>query len=63
VTGRRTFFLYTNYPAAGIKVFDGFYDNNNMISYVIKDSLLVYPFQSNEINLYVSSVDIPASLI
>lgn len=58
--GAADIFSYTNYPAAGIRVFDGFYDNNNMISYVIKDSLLVYPFQSNEINLYVSSVDIPA---
>ena len=58
--GAADIFTYTNYPAAGIKVYDGYYDENNTIQFSLKDSLLVWPLQGNDVNLYVSSVDIPA---
>ncbi len=53
-------FTFTNNPATGIRVFRGFYDGANTIQFVIQDSLLEYSQQSFEVNLYVSSADIPA---
>ncbi|MBA3648463.1 MAG: T9SS type A sorting domain-containing protein [Chitinophagales bacterium] len=46
--------------ATGIRVFRGYYNCSNHIQFSIADSLLVYPFQGNMLNLFVSSVDIPA---
>jgi hypothetical protein len=53
-------FTFTNNPATGIRVFSGFFDMNNTIQFVLQDSLLEYSQQSFDVNLYVSSADIPA---
>lgn len=53
-------FTFTNIPATGIRVYKGSYSSENVISFEIADSLLEYPFNSFEVNLYVSAVDIPA---
>lgn len=53
-------FTFTNNPATGIRVFKGSYTLENAIQFELVDDLLQYPFNSFDVNLYVSSVDIPA---
>ncbi len=59
-------FTYTTGPVfpspqgVGIQVYRGYYDGNNRIAFVNADSLLRYPSDTSLLNLYVSSVDIPA---
>ncbi|MBK9730010.1 MAG: VCBS repeat-containing protein [Chitinophagaceae bacterium] len=53
-------YTHTHNPATGIRVFKGSYDINNVIQFQLVDDLLQYPFNSFEVNLYVSAVDIPA---
>lgn len=55
-------FTFTNIPATGVRVFQGSYDVNNVIQFQLVDSLLEYPFNGFEVNLFVSAVDIPAVL-
>ncbi|MDW8394492.1 MAG: T9SS type A sorting domain-containing protein [Chitinophagales bacterium] len=47
-------------PGFGIQVYQGYYDSNNRIQFVNADSLLKYPVNSLEVNLFVSPIDIPA---
>ncbi|MBX7109887.1 MAG: T9SS type A sorting domain-containing protein [Chitinophagales bacterium] len=53
-------FTHTHNPATGIRVFNGSYDANNVIQFQLADDLLEYPFNSFQVNLFVSAVDIPA---
>lgn len=53
-------FTFTNIPATGVRVYKGAYTTDNVITFEVADSLLEYPFNSFEVNLYVSAVDIPA---
>ncbi|MEO6167157.1 MAG: FG-GAP-like repeat-containing protein, partial [Chitinophagales bacterium] len=55
-------YTFTNNPATGIRVFTGSYSTGNAIQFQLTDNLLEYPFNSFQVNLYVSAVDIPAIL-
>ncbi len=47
-------------PGFGIQVYQGYYDANDRIQFFNVDSLLKYPVNNIEVNLFVSPVDIPA---
>lgn len=47
-------------PGVGIQVYRGYYSADNKIQFVNADSLLRIPYDTFMLNLYVSSVDIPA---
>lgn len=53
-------FTHTHNPATGIRVFNGSYNQDNVIQFQLADDLLEYPFNSFQVNLFVSAVDIPA---
>lgn len=57
-------FTFTNgplsLPGVGIQVYRGYYSLDNKIQFVNADSLLRFPYGYSMLNLYVSSVDIPA---
>lgn len=53
-------FTHTHNPATGIRVFNGSFNQDNVIQFQLADDLLEYPFNSFQVNLFVSAVDIPA---
>jgi hypothetical protein len=48
-------FAFTNFPATGIRAYEGYYDTDNTIRFTLIDSVIEYPFGSNEVNLFVTS--------